>query len=410
MTRTSLARYAAGFVLTAGLAACAHNGQDVLDGGAPAATIPVPADPDAPVVQTQHHEFRVVTVAEGLEHPWSIAFLPGGDVLITERPGQLRIFRGGRLLPEPVAGLPEVRAGGQGGLMEVMPHPDFASNRLLYITYSKPRAEDNQRTTAVARGRFENDRLTDVQDIFVAEAWTGAGQHFGSKLAFDGNGYIFITVGDRGASPLQDVRQHPAQSLANHQGTIVRLHDDGRVPQDNPFVGRQGALPEIWSYGHRNPQGLAIHPATGDLWTTEHGPQGGDELNLVRPGLNYGWPVVGHGVQYGGREIHEAPTMAGMTDPEHYWTPSIATSGLIVYTGTAFPNWRGNLLAGGLAGETIRRLVLDGRRVVEEEPIFEGRGRVRDIRQGPDGFIYIAIDHRGGQPTAVVRLEPTTRE
>jgi aldose sugar dehydrogenase len=423
MLRSVLPSRAAGLLAAAGLAGtvaagCAtHN--DSVNGGQPAAESIAPSPPPmavppagsgaaaGEVVETQQHSYRVVTVAEGLEHPWSIAFLPGGDMLVTERPGRLRIVRNGSLLPDPVAGLPEVRAGGQGGLMEVLPHPDFANNRLLYIANAKPRAEDSQRTTAVARGRFENDRLVDVEDIFVADAWTAAGQHFGGKLAFDRDGYLFVTIGDRGASPMQNVREHPSQSTANHQGTIVRLHDDGRVPQDNPFVGRQGARPEIWSYGHRNPQGFVIHPQTGDIWSTEHGPQGGDELNLVRPGLNYGWPVVGHGVQYGGRPIHEGAREAGMEDPVHHWTPSIAVSGLIVYTGDAFPNWRGNLLAGGLAAETIRRVVLDGQRVVMEEPIFEGQGRVRDIRQGPDGFIYIAIDHRGGQPTAVVRLEPT---
>jgi aldose sugar dehydrogenase len=398
MARTT-AWHAAGLAAVLGVMACtsAPNGQEARD---------TTSQAGAPVSPQGDHEYRVVTVVEGLEHPWSLAFLPNGDMLVTERPGRLRIVRNGRLLPEPVPGLPEVRAGGQGGLMEVMPHPDFATNRLLYITYSKPRAEDNQRTTAVARGRFENDRLVDMRDIFVAEAWSGAGQHFGSKLQFDGNGYLFITIGDRGASPMQNVRQHPAQSLANHQGTVVRLHDDGRVPQDNPFVGRDGARPEIWSYGHRNPQGLVIHPQTGDIWSTEHGPQGGDELNLVQPGLNYGWPVVGQGVQYGGATIHEGQRDADMADPVHFWVPSIATSGLIVYTGNAFPNWRGNFLAGGLAGETIRRLVMDGRRVVREEQIFQAQGRVRDIRQGPDGFIYIAVDHRGGQETPIVRLEP----
>jgi aldose sugar dehydrogenase len=388
-----------------GVMACtsAPNGQEARDAATSQAG--TPASAAAPGTQGDH-QYRVVTVVEGLEHPWSLAFLPNGDMLVTERPGRLRIVRNGRLLPEPVAGLPEVRAGGQGGLMEVAPHPDFANNRLLYITYSKPRAEDNQRTTALARGRFENDRLIDVRDIFVAEAWSGAGQHFGSKLQFDRNGFLFISIGDRGASPMQNVRQHPAQNLANHQGTIVRLHDDGRVPHDNPFVGRDGARPEIWSYGHRNPQGLVIHPQTGDIWATEHGPQGGDELNLVQPGRNYGWPVVGYGVQYGGANIHEGQREAGMTDPVHHWVPSIATSGLIVYTGNAFPGWRGNLLAGGLAGETIRRLVMDGQRVVREEQIFQGQGRVRDVREGPDGFIYIATDHRGGQETRIVRLEP----
>jgi aldose sugar dehydrogenase len=409
MARTAFALKGTGCVLVTGLAACsAHNGSEPVNGAGDAAMPAAVAAPQAegPVAATELHNYRVVTVAEGFEHPWSIAFLPNGDMLVTERPGRLRVVRNGRLLPEPVAGVPEVRARGQGGLLEVAPHPDFARNRLLYLTYSKPRGDGNEATTALARGRFENDRLVDVQDIFVAEAWSNAGQHFGSKIAFDGNGYIFITVGDRGASPMQNVRQHPAQNPANHQGTVIRLHDDGRVPQDNPFVGRADARPEIWSYGHRNPQGLVIHPQTRHIWSTEHGPQGGDELNLVRPGLNFGWPVVGYGVQYGGANIHEGQREAGMTDPHHYWVPSIATSGLIVYTGDAFPQWRGNLLAGGLAGETIRRIVMDGERVVQEEPIFERQGRVRDIRQGPDGFIYIAIDHRGGQPTAVVRLEP----
>jgi aldose sugar dehydrogenase len=414
MTRSAILSHAAACLLLIGLTACtAHNGDGPEgDGAVPAgATAGLPAaDPNAPVMQSAEHSFRVVTVAEGLVHPWSIAFLPGGDILVTERPGRLRIIRNGTLLPEPVAGVPEVRARGQGGLLEVMPHPDFASNRLLYLTYSKPRGEDGaEGTTAVARGRFENDRLTNVQDIFVANAWSGAGQHFGSKLAFDRDGYLFITVGDRGASPMRDQRQHPSQSTANHQGTIIRLHDDGRVPADNPFVGRDGALPEIWSYGHRNPQGLAIHPQTGDVWSNEHGPQGGDELNLVLPGRNYGWPVIGYGVQYGGAEIHEGTTMAGMTDPVHHWTPSIATSGMMIYTGDAFPQWRGNFFVGALAGEHIARLTMDGQRVAAEERIFERQGRVRDVRQGPDGFIYVAIDHRGGNETAVVRLEPAPR-
>jgi aldose sugar dehydrogenase len=386
------------------LAACmTYNGQDAGEAsGTPAAAAPAAAEG----ARAGTHEYRVVTVAEGLVHPWSIAFLPGGEILITERPGRLRVVRNGVLQPEPVAGVPEVRAAGQGGLLEVMPHPDFAANRLVYLTYSKPRG-GNEATTAVARGRYENGRLSGVEDIFVAEAWGTGGQHFGSKLAFDGRGYIYITIGDRGAAPdAATVRQHPAQDPRNHQGTIVRLHDDGRVPSDNPLAGRAGALPHIWSYGHRNAQGLAFHPQTGELWSNEHGPQGGDELNLVQPGRNYGWPVVGFGVQYRGARIHEDTTMAGMTDPVHHWTPSIATSGLMIYTGDQFPNWRGSFFNGALAGEHIARLTLDGHRVVAEERIFERQGRVRDVRQGPDGFIYIAIDHRGGEPTAVVRLEP----
>jgi glucose/arabinose dehydrogenase len=336
-----------------------------------------------------------------------MAFLPDGSMLITERPGRLRVVRDGALQPEPVAGVPEVRARGQGGLLDVVLHPDFASNRIVYLSYSKPRNGGQEGTTAVARGRLEGNRLVDVQDIFVARAWSGGGNHFGSRLAFDRNGYLFITVGDRGARPgLETAPQHPAQLLDNHQGKVIRLHDDGRVPSDNPFVGRAGALPEIWSYGHRNLQGLTFHPETGDLWQTEHAPQGGDELNLVQPGRNYGWPVIGFGVNYGGDVIHEGTSKEGMEQPVHYWVPSIATSGLLLYTGDAFPAWRGNLFVGGLAGQQLARLTLDGRRVSSEETLLQGMGRIRDVRQGPDGFIYIAFDDRRGGSTAVVRLEP----
>jgi aldose sugar dehydrogenase len=372
--------------------------------------LPGGAHAQAPVLQSEHHAYRVVTVAEGLVNPWSMAFLPNGDMLVTERPGRLRIVRNGVLLPNAVEGVPAVRARGQGGLLEVMPHPDFASNRWLYLTYSKPDADGGEGTTAVVRGRFENDRLTGLEEIFEARAWSAGGAHFGSKLAFDGNGYLYITVGDRGAPPNPEtVREHPSQLVANHQGTVVRLHDDGRVPADNPFVGRDGARPEIWSYGHRNPQGLAIHPETGDVWSNEHGPQGGDELNLVLPGRNYGWPVVGYGVQYGGRTIHADTAAAGMEAPVHYWVPSIATSGLMIYTGDAFPAWRGSMFVGGLVGEQVARLTLDGRKVASEETLRPGVGRIRDVRQGPDGFIYLATDHRGGDPTPIVRLEPINR-
>jgi glucose/arabinose dehydrogenase len=352
-----------------------------------------------------YHDFRIATVADGLVNPWSMAFLPNGDMLVTEKPGRLRIVRAGRLLPDPVPGVPAVFPEGQGGLLDVVLHPDFAANRLVYLSYSKPLA-GGESTTAVVRGRFENDRLTGVEEIF--EAATRGRGHYGSRLAFDGSGHLFVTVGERQVPSEGDLSAHPAQDLSNHHGTVVRLLDDGRVPADNPFADRQGARPEIWSYGHRNPQGLAIHPDTGDVWVTEHGPQGGDELNLVRPGLNFGWPVVGYGVNYrSGLAIHEGTHREGMEPPVHFWVPSIATSGLLFYTGDQFPEWRGNLLAGGLAGEQIARLTLDGQLVVREETHMHGVGRVRDIRQGPDGFIYVALDDRGGAPTAVVRLEPS---
>lgn len=351
--------------------------------------------------------FDVVTVAEGLEHPWSMAFLPNGDMLVTERPGRLRIIKNGVLQPDPIPGLPRVRAQGQGGLLEVALHPDFAENRLVYFTFSKPNADASEGTTALVRGRFEDDRLTEVEEIFEAVAWSRGGSHFGSRIQFDGNGYIFITVGDRGASPgLELAASHPAQDLSNHQGTVIRLHDDGRVPVDNPFVGQAGALPEIWSYGHRNLQGLMFHPETGVLWQIEHGPQGGDELNVVLPGLNYGWPVIGYGVNYGGAVIHASTEQEGMEQPKHYWVPSIATSGLLIYTGDAFPEWKGNIFVGGLAGVQLARLTAAGEEITDEETLLFGIGRVRDIRQGPDGFIYLAIDDRRDGLTPIVRLEP----
>jgi len=359
------------------------------------------------IQRSELHDFRVVTVADGFQNPWSIAFLPNGDLLVTERPGRLRIVRDGALDPEPISGVPAVRAQGQGGLLEVALHPDFESNRLVYLTFSKPRMGGAQATTAVVRGRFDGTRLTDVEEIFVADAWSRGGNHFGSKIQFDREGYLFFSVGDRGASPFE-LEDHPAQRLDNHQGKVIRLHDDGRVPDDNPFVGQRGAHPEIWSYGHRNLQGLAFHPETGDLWETEHGPQGGDELNVILPGRNYGWPVIGFGVQYGGQRIHGSTSHQGMQQPIHYWVPSIATSGLVIYTGDAFPEWRGNAFVGGLGGQQLARVTLDGRRSVSEETLLSGLGRIRDVRQGPDGYLYLAIDGRGARTTPIVRLEPVT--
>ena len=407
MLRTRLALTAAGFFLF----------------------VAIPLSGQPPLLRSAFHDYRVVTVADGLEHPWSMAFLPGGDMLVTERPGRLRIVRQGTLLADPVPGVPEVFAEGQGGLLDVVLHPDFASNRLLYLSFSKPNADGSQATTEVVRGRSENDRLTAIEELFepattavvrgrfendritgieeIFEAVSQGRGHYGSRLAFDRDGFLFITVGERQAPARGDLEAHPAQDLTNHHGTTIRLHDDGRVPADNPFADRVGALPEIWSYGHRNPQGLAIHPETGDVWLTEHGPQGGDELNLVLPGLNYGWPVVGYGVNYrSGSAIHEGTHREGTEPPVHFWVPSIATSGLLIYTGDRFPEWRGNMFVGGMAGEQLARLTMDGQQVEIEETLVHGMGRIRDVRQGPDGYIYLAIDDSEGAPTPIVRLEP----
>ena len=355
------------------------------------------------------HDYRVVTVVDGLVQPWSIAFLPSGDMLITERPGRLRIVRQGKLLPQPVEGVPKVFVSSQGGLLEVMLHPNFASNRLVYLSYSKPGADDSQSRTALIRGRFENDRLTGVEEIF--EAVSSGRNHFSGKIAFDKNGFLFLTLGDRQVPPEGNLEAHPAQDLSNHHGKIVRLHDDGRVPSDNPFVNRAGARPEIWSYGHRNAQGLAIHPETGDIWINEHGPQGGDELNRIQAGRNYGWPVIGFGVNYTtGLAIHAGTHREGMEQPVHVWVPSIGISGLMIYTGNRFPQWRGNLFAGGMVGQQLARLTLDGQRVVNRETLVQQMGRIRDVRQGPDGYIYLVTDDReGGKPTPIFRMEPIER-
>ena len=365
------------------------------------------------VYQSAHHDYRVVPVAEDLVQPWSMAWLPNGDMLITEKPGRLRMVRDGQLLPEAIPGTPEVLYKGQGGLFEVVPHPDFNENQWVYLTFAKPNANDvdDGSTTAIVRGRLQGDRLTNVVELFAAQA-TGFG-HYGGKLVFDGEGHMFLTLGDRQDFSFGDreaLMAHSAQDRSNHMGVIVRLNDDGTVPDDNPFVGLDGVLPEIWSYGHRSPQGLAIHPITGDLWESEHGPQGGDEINLIEPGNNYGWPVVGRGVNYGafGRPIHVGISEEGMTSPTNFWVPSIATSGLMIYSGDKFPMWVGDIFSGALAGEQLARLHLDDgyQSVVLEETLAYDMGRIRDVRQGPDGYIYLAISDRQAGPSPIVRLEP----
>ena len=378
------------------------------------------------VFLTTHHDFRIDTVAEGLVRPFSMAFTPEGDLLVTERPGRLRIIRDGVLLPDSVEGLPDIVALGRGarsmngleqaGLRDAIPHPDFATNRLLYLSYTKPGA-DSLGTLTVARGRFDGDRMSDVEEIFQAEAFGNGSDRasmWGGRLAFDGEGHLFITLGDRQWPSAGDLTAHPAQDLSNHNGTTVRIHDDGRVPDDNPFVGVEGVRPEIWTYGHRNAQGMAVHPETGDVWQNEHGPQGGDELNLILPGRNYGWPVVGYGVNYRtGSAIHAGTRQEGMEDPVHVWVPSIGVSGMLFYTGDAFPEWKGDMLAGGLSGERLVRLRLSGREVELEETLMYDQGRIRDVRQAPDGTIYLAVDGTtrdvDGPPTRILRMVPAGR-
>jgi aldose sugar dehydrogenase len=382
-----------------------------------AATLPGYAQPPGPPGEN----FKVVTVVEGLKNPWSMAWLPNGDMLVTERGGTLRIVRGGKLLPDPVAGVPKVRAQGQGGLLEVAVHPNFAQNRFIYLSYAKPNEDGKQGTTGLTRAKFENDKLVDAKEIFEAKAWNEAPGHFGGKIAFDNQNHIFMSVGDKmaGLFPRRpdgamdpNLEGHPAQNLGSHQGKILRLNDDGTVPADNPFVGQAGKLPEIWSYGHRHPQGLAFNAETGALWETEHGPQGGDELNLIERGKNYGWPVIGYGANYTlGTEIHASRSKEGMEQPKAYFVPSIGISGLAIYAGDKFPNWKGNAFTGGMAGNyrQLVRFALNGPVVVNREPLLKDQFRIRDVRTGPDGFLYIAVDNQFGQPTPIVRLEPAPK-
>ena len=370
------------------------------------------------IQRSANHDYRVVPFVEGLVQPWSIAFLPGGDALITERPGRLRIVRNGKLLPAPVDGVPAVVHSSQGGLLEVALHPSFASNRFVYLSYSKqtgpaPPAGSNDpvpAATALVRARFENDRLTDVRELFLAVS-KGRG-HFSGKIAFDKAGFLYLSLGDRQVPPDGDLEKHPAQDLTNHHGKIIRLHDDGRVPADNPFVKTPGAKPEIWSYGHRNLQGMAVHPETDELWADEHGPQGGDELNLIKPMLNYGWPVIGFGVNYTtGLAIHKGTHREGMQQPMQVWVPSIGISGLMFYTGDKFPQWKGNFFVGGMVGQQVVRLTRDPKRgFTGRELLATDLGRIRDIKQGPDGLIYLVTDDRDGKPTPVLRMEPVDRQ
>lgn len=355
-----------------------------------------PASADALELAGTHHRFRVTTVADGLEHPWALAFLPDGDILVSEREGRLRVIRNGRLLPEAVRGLPQIRVRGQGGLLDLLPHPDFADNRLLYFSYSADL--DGGWTTHVARGRYTGDALVGVEVLFRAEPASSGRVHFGSRLAFDPQGYLYISIGDRG-------EMDRAQDLGDLAGKVVRLHDDGRIPDDNPFRDTPGARPEIFSYGHRNPQGMAVHPVTGEVWTHEHGPRGGDEINVVQPGVNFGWPVVTLGIDYTGFTIGDGLRhLPGMADPLHHWVPSIAPSGMAFYTGDRFSRWQGDLFVGALVQRHLARLRLVGEVVVEEERLLEGLGRrIRDVRVGPDGALWLLTDHDPGQ---VLRLEP----
>jgi glucose/arabinose dehydrogenase len=353
--------------------------------------------PASPQPASREGVFRVDTVTSGLEHPWGLEFLPDGRMIVTERPGRLRIVdRDGRL-SAPLAGVPAVNARQQGGLLDVALDPDFAQNQLVYFSFAEP-GEDGASGTSVARGRLGEGRLENVQVIYRQVPKVRSNGHYGSRLVFSQDGKLFITQGDR--FNFRD----SAQVLTNLIGKVVRINPDGTVPQDNPFVGRAGARPEIWSIGHRSMQAAAIHPETGQLWTVEHGARGGDELNHPEAGKNYGWPVITYGVDYSGARIGEGQALEGMEQPVYYWDPVIAPAGMLFYTGDRFPQWRGSTFIGSMQpGALVRITIENGRVTSEERYLGELKQRIRDVRQGPDGLLYVITDHDNG---SILRLSP----
>jgi glucose/arabinose dehydrogenase len=358
---------------------------------------------EAATFKTEKGDISVDILADGLARPWAIDFLPDKRMIVTERGGRMRIVSPDGKKSSGIKGVPGVDVGGQGGLLDVAVHPDFAQTRLIYWSFSEAGKGGN--STAVARGKLSADgkALEDVKVIFSQKPKVRSNMHFGNRLVFDGKGHLFVTLGERSATKFRG----QSQELNSHLGKVVRLMEDGSVPKDNPFVGKEGALPEIWSYGHRNPQAAAINPATGALWEIEHGPRGGDEINLPEPGKNYGWPLVSYGVNYDGTPVgtgkREAP---GMENPIYQWTPVIAPSGMAFYTGDSFPQWKGNLFVGGLRAGALVRLELDGAKVTHEERLLKDLGmRIRDVAQGPDGALYVVTDASDGQ---ILRISPVT--
>jgi glucose/arabinose dehydrogenase len=350
-------------------------------------------------LRTEYQDIKVTKVVGGLERPWAVAFLPDGRLLVTERPGRLNIVENGE--STQVEGILEVRAINQGGMLDVSIHPGYEENGWVYLTFSKP-GPDNETALAVVRGRLDGNHFVNIEEIFEQNRYSSPGRHYGSRIVWDNEGYMYVSIGDRGADPPR------AQDNSDHAGTLLRLNDDGTVPEDNPYVGDDSVANEIFSYGHRNIQGIIINPDNNEIWATEHGPRGGDELNFVRATVNYGWPTASLGRDYGddtGFHAHtEGRRAEGMEDPVYEFLPTLAPSGLALVTSDRFPRWEGNLLAGGLRSERIRRLVIQDREVVHDEEILTNQiGRIRDVREGPDGYIYVVTDEN---PGGVYRIEP----
>lgn len=347
------------------------------------------------VITSEKLNFRVDTVLSGLKVPWGLAFLPNGDILFTERKGDLFLIHDGKLNPDPIGGVPEVKAKGQGGLFDLELHPNYAENGWIYLSYAAPAENGDGSNTAFMRARLKDHTLVDQQVIFKASPNYETNHHYGARMEFDNEGYLYLSVGDRGGTNM-------VQDLTNHRGKIFRLNDDGTVPSDNPFVGVPGAMPETFSWGHRNPQGLTMNPTTGEIWETEHGPRGGDELNIVRKGNNYGWPTITYGINYDGTIITKDTVKEGMEQPVIFWRPSIAPCGMDFLTGDKYPGWEGNIFVGSMSFRYLERVELDGDMVVHQEKLLENIGRVRVVRQAPDGYLYLGIEG----PGMIVRLIP----
>ena len=352
------------------------------------------------IIQSEKMSIRADTVLSGLNSVWSMAFLPDGSILFNEKKGELRLFQDGKLDPRPIGGLPEVRYKGQGGLLDIELHPNYAENGWIYLSYAEPTQSGEEGpkgggNTVFIRAKLQNHRLVQIEKIFNAQPNYNKNQHFGGRIEFDREGYVYLSVGDRGG-------RDEVQSLSNHRGKVFRLHDDGRIPADNPFVNREGAKPEIFTYGHRNPQGLAIHPTTGEIWEHEHGPKGGDEVNIIRKGNNYGWPRITYGINYNGTRITKDTAKAGMEQPVVYWRPSIAPCGMDFLTSDRYPQWKGNLFVGSLAFRYLKRCEVQNNRITHQEEILKNIGRVRVVREAPDGYLYIGTE----APGMIVRIQP----
>jgi len=344
-------------------------------------------DAENKVTTPESITFSAELFVDELQIPWGMAFLPDGSMLITEKSGKLIKFKGG--IKTTISNVPAIYTRGQGGLLDIVLHPDYSNNGWIYFTYASEEGEEKGGHTALMRAKLKDEALYDNELLYKAGPNTTKGQHFGSRIAFDNDGYLYFSIGERGARDINP------QDITKDGGKIYRLYDDGRIPEDNPFVGIEGAKTAVYSYGHRNPQGLVKHPETGEIWDHEHGPKGGDEINIIEKGANYGWPVITYGINYSGTPITDKTEMEGMEQPIHYWVPSIAPSGMAFITSDKYEGWKGSLLVGSLAFQYLERLTLDGSKVTNREKLLDDMGRVRDVREGPDGFIYVAIEGKG---------------